>query len=145
MSGPSSPGLAGAALRERVDTVLGVPLVRALSIGLLDEDDPAAGARMPVTELAGNGFGGSHSAAMSALMEAAGYLALAPTLSVTEHAVTQSSALSLLAPAGDGRDVVAVGTVDRRGRRAAYVSVVATVDDRLVARMQVVKAVVPLR
>lgn len=98
---------------------------------------------MPVTGLALNGAGSAHASALAAVLELAGYLALLPHLDVAEHAVSHAVALSLITAAAEGDTVEAVGDLDRRTRRLAYLSVTARVSGAIVARAQLVKSIVP--
>ena len=92
-----------------------------------------------------NGAGGLHAAALSAALELAGYLALIPQLMQAEHALTHAVATQLVAAAQEGERVEVRGAVDRRTRRLAFVYVVATVDDRTIARCQLTKFIVERR
>jgi acyl-coenzyme A thioesterase PaaI-like protein len=132
----------GVDLHERARTALAVPLSAALGLRLLDEADPAAGCALRIAELADNGFGGTHAAALYAALELSGFLAVAPSLGEAEHAVTVMSSLTLAVAARPGDVVEARGTVDRRTRRLAFVSAVATVGDAVVARATLTKSVV---
>lgn len=137
--------LTGGALRARAERALAVPLARALGAALLDETDPVAGVVCPGGGgLRDNGAGGTHSAALAALLELAGYLALLPQLSETEHAVTHAVAMQLLAPAGSGDRIEVRGVADRRTGRLGFVSVAAQVGTATVARAQLTKSIVRL-
>ncbi|MEJ8280561.1 hypothetical protein [Pseudonocardia spirodelae] len=138
----TDPLLAGDALARRAALVLAVPLQAALGARLLDDADPAAGIVLPVGELADGGAGGAHAGALAVGMEAAALLAALPSLTVAEHAVSVSTAVTLPAQAPRGHDVVFRGTLDRRTGRSAFTSVVAACDGIVVARAQIVKAVV---
>ncbi len=129
----------------RVAAALAVPLQHALGARLVDDADPAAGVVFPVTGLAGNGAGGRHAAALSAVLELAGHLAVLPTLDPDEHAITHAIATQLVAAAPEGADVVVTAALDRRTRRLAFVSATATCAGALVARAQLTKSVVALR
>ncbi len=135
--------LAGPSLTRRAGEALAVPLQHALGARLLDSADPTAGVRFTVADLAGNGAGGLHGGALSGVLELAGYLALLPQLTVDEHAVTHAVATHLFAAAKEGDDVEVRGALDRRTRRLAFLSVTASVGDRLIARAQITKSVVP--
>lgn len=132
-----------AELRDRIDLALAVPLVARLGLRLLDEEVPDAGAAFVVTGLAGNGAGGVHAAAVGAALEVAAYLALAPQLSATEHAITHASAVQLVSGAAEGETIELRGQVDRRTGRLAFCSAMAAVGERVVARAQLTKSVVP--
>ncbi|MEI4272135.1 DUF4442 domain-containing protein [Klenkia sp. LSe6-5] len=129
--------------RDRARFVLAVPLTAALGVQLLDPAHPEAGVRLPVSGLADNGAGGAHASALSAAMEVAAYLALAPSLAPDEHAVSHAVALQLVSAAPTGVWVHAHALLDRRGRRTAFLTAVAQVDDVVVARAQITKTVVP--
>ena len=130
-------------LRVRAAAALDVPLAGALGCRLLDEDRPDAGAWFEAGALAGNGAGGVHASALDALMELAGFLAVSPTLTADEHAVTVNSTVSLLQGAASGARIEARGELDRRTRRLAFLGVEVTSGGELVARAQLVKAVIP--
>jgi acyl-coenzyme A thioesterase PaaI-like protein len=134
--------LSGKALADRAAQALDVPLQRALGAGLVDPGDPSAGVAFVVGGLAGNGRGGLHAAALGTMVELAAYLALLPELATSEHAVTHAVATLFFAGAVEGDRVEARGTVDRRTRRLGFVSVVAAVDGRTIARAQLTKSVV---
>ncbi|WP_329240132.1 hypothetical protein OG417_39445 [Actinoallomurus sp. NBC_01490] len=133
--------LTGAALAARAAEALEVPLQRSLGARLLDPAAPAAGAWFVVDGLASNGRGALHAAALGTMLELAAYLALLPSLSVSEDAVTHAIATQLVAAAKDGDRVEVRGQVDRRTRRLAFLSVVATADDRTIARAQLTKSI----
>lgn len=135
--------LTGAALRERASRALDVPLQRALGVQLLDATDPPAGVSLVAVDLAGNGAGGLHAAALCAACEVAAYLALLPALAGDEHALTVSSAMQLVGAAALGERVEVRGELDRRTRRMAFLSVRAAVDGRVIARTVLTKAIVP--
>jgi hypothetical protein len=61
--------LTGEALQLRAQQALAVPLAAALGVSLLDEDDPTAGVAFTVATLADNGAGGTHAAALAAVLE----------------------------------------------------------------------------
>lgn len=137
--------LTGERLAARASEALAVPLQNALGVQLLDRGDPPAGVWFVVADLATNGAGGLHAAALGAALELAAYLALIPQLAQAEHALTHAVATQLVAAAHDGDRVEVRGAVDRRTRRLAFVSVVAAVDDRTIARAQLTKSIVERR
>ncbi|MFP5019648.1 hypothetical protein [Pseudonocardia phyllosphaerae] len=134
--------LAGTALTDRVAVVLAVPLQAAFGARLIDPADPAAGVEFEVGDLAGNGAGGAHAGALAVGLEVAALLAALPALSTAEHAVTVSTASTLIAPATHGGTVAFRGTLDRRTGRSVFAGAVATSAGVTVARAQIVKAVV---
>jgi acyl-coenzyme A thioesterase PaaI-like protein len=135
--------LQGPALEDRVRLVFDVPLAAELGLRLIDPADPGAGAAFTVAGIASNGAGGVHAAAVGAALELAAYLALAPKLAETEHAVTHASAVQLISGAAEGELVEVRGVLERRTRRLAFCIASATVGDRIVARAQLTKSVVP--
>ncbi|GAA1835517.1 hypothetical protein GCM10009772_11300 [Pseudonocardia alni subsp. carboxydivorans] len=141
----TAPLLTGPALARRAALVLAVPLQAALGARLLDDADPAAGVAFTVDELADGGAGGAHAGALAVGLEVAALLAVLPHLTETEHAVSVSTAVTLPAQAPRGREVAFRGTLDRRTGRSAFTAVTAVCDGVVVARAQVVKAVVGLQ
>jgi acyl-coenzyme A thioesterase PaaI-like protein len=125
----------------RAAQALALPLQRALDVRPIDADDPASGVWFRVGELADNGAGGLHAAALGAALEVAGFLAVLPTLAAAEHAVTHMISTQLVAAARAGERVDVRGTLLRRTRNLAFVTVDAEVGDRLVARSQLTKSV----
>jgi acyl-coenzyme A thioesterase PaaI-like protein len=132
-------------LLTRAEQALTVPLQHALGARLINPDDPAAGACFEVTGLASNGAGALHSAALDTIIELAGYLAVLPVLAEHEHAITHAISTQLVAAAVDGERVTVRGTLDRRTRHLAFVSVDATVDDRVIARAHLTKTIIDRR
>lgn len=116
-----------------------------LGAHLVDSHAPASGVSFTVDELAGNGAGVAHAAALQTMLELAGYLAVLPALGVTEHAVTHTISTQFIAAARLGERVTVQGSLDRRTRTTAFVSVLATVDERAVARAQLTKSVIEVR
>lgn len=125
-----------------LEQVLGLPLHRSLGIDLVDDADPAAGVRVTVGPGLSNPGGMLHGGLVPLLLDVAGFLALLPQLTLDRHAVTVSTASSIIAPARVGDVVRVVPQVDRLGRTQAFLSGRLLVGDRLVATGQVVKAVV---
>lgn len=131
-------------LPSRVQQALSVPLQHALGATLIDVEDPSAGVRFEVGTLAVNGVGGLHAAALGALVELAAFLAVLPSLSDSEHAVTHAVSTQFIAAARQGDQVMACGELDRRTRRTAFLSVVVKSNGRLIARSQLTKTIVEL-
>jgi len=137
--------MTGAVLVDRARQALDLPLQRALGVRPLDPHVPSLGVWFPVADLADNGTGGMHAAALSAALEVAGYLAVLPTLSAAEHAVTHMIATQLLAAADLGERVEVRAQLERRTRNLAFLSATAAVDERLIARAQLTKSIVAAR
>ena len=129
-------------LSTRVQAVLDIPLHRFLGMQLRDAADPSAGIWFPVDEPAQNQAGVLHGGVIYTLMDVASFLALLPSLSDEEHAVTHDLVVSLMRPVPAGKRVDLTGTVLRRGRAVAFMRAEATVDGEVVAAAQVTKSVV---
>lgn len=134
--------LTGDELATRAAMTLQVPLQRELGIELIDVGAPEIGAAFEVGELADNGAGGTHAGALAVGLELAALLAVLPHLAPAEHAVTVSTSTTLAAAARRGQRVEFRGSVDRRTGRLAFATVVATCDDTVLARANIVKSVV---
>lgn len=128
--------------RDAIAAILAAPLHRLLGLRLVDEQDPAAGVEIDVGEAALNPSGVLHGTVAPLLIDVACFLAVRPQLPPGGHAVTATTATSLLAAVPPGRTVRARGVVDRCGRRLAYLSATVHDGDRLVATGQIVKAVI---
>lgn len=127
---------------------LDVALQSALGAELIDAADPTAGVRFPVTGLALTPAGTLHAAALAAIVELAAYLAVLPTLGLTEHAVTSTISTHYLRAAHTGDRVNVVGTLTKRARVLAFVSVTSEIDEgsgraRVIAHSQITKSIVP--
>lgn len=128
---------------ERAALALAVPLQAALDAELIDPADVGSGVRVPVAGLALTPAGTLHGGALSGVLELAGYLAVLPELAETEHAVTHAIATQLVGAARAGDVVTVRGTLVRRARTIAFVSVTASVgDSRPVAQSQITKSIV---
>lgn len=129
--------------RALIETVLAVPLHRALGLRAVDAGDPAAGVELDVRAVALNPSGVLHGAVAPLMMDVACYLAIMPTLEAGANAVTVSIASSLLAAVPADATVRARGRVERRGRGLAHLAATVHDGERLVATAQVVKALIP--
>lgn len=125
-----------------LEQVLGLPLHRALGIALVDDGDPVAGVQVTVGPGIVNPTGVLHGGLVPLLLDVAGFLALLPQLPLDRHAVTVSTASSIIAAARTGDVVRVEAVVDRLGRTQAFLSGRLLVGEKLVATGQVVKAVV---
>ena len=141
MTGP----LAGDDLLARAEAALAVALTDALGIEFVDPSAPLDGVVLPVAGLAVTPAATAHAAALGAAIELAGYLAVLPTLTVSQHAVTHQISTQYLRPARAGQRVVVVGRLAKRAREVAFVTVTAALEDavdRPVALSQVTKSIV---
>lgn len=123
--------------------MLDVPLQHALGARLLDDDNPGAGLCFPATGLAATPYGTMHAGALGSIMEAAGFLVVLPHLDPAEHAVTHASSIQYLSSAAAGELVTARGTLLRRGRTLAFVSVTAEANGKVLSHAQITKSIVP--
>jgi uncharacterized protein (TIGR00369 family) len=128
----------------RVRAVLDIPLNRFLGMQLRDDADPSSGVWFAVGPNAQNQAAVLHGGVVTTLLDTACYLALLPSLSEEEHAVTHDLTVSLLRPVAADKRVDITGTVLRRGRAVAFLRAEATVDGEVVAAAQVTKSVVRL-
>ena len=131
-------------LAARVQAVLDIPLHRFLGMQLRDPAEPSAGIWFPVAEPAQNQARVLHGGVVYTLMDVASFLALLPSLSDEEHAVTHDLTVSLIRPVAADQRVDITGTVVRKGRQVAFLRAEATVDGQVVAAAQVTKSVVRL-
>jgi uncharacterized protein (TIGR00369 family) len=132
----------------RARSVLESALQRSLGAELVDPDDPTGGLRFPVTGPALTLAGTLHGAALAVAIETAGYLAVMPTLAEDQHAVTNTISTQYLRAARAGEWVHVRGTLDRRSRTLAFVSVLSHLggpDGDLVAQTQITKSVIALQ
>jgi acyl-coenzyme A thioesterase PaaI-like protein len=132
-------------LRARTEVALAIPLQVAMHARPVDPDRPADGLEFPVTGLALNPGGTLHAGALGAILELTGLLVLLPALAANEHAVTHHIATQILSAGREGDLVRITAVLERRTRRLGFVSVTATVDDRLLARSQITKSVIEIR
>lgn len=132
-------------LRDRVGTVLDIPLHRFLGLRLVDDADPAAGVHVEVSEPTLNPAGVLHGGIVTALLDVACYLALLPSLAPGENAVTHDVAASLVRPVARGSLLRIQGQVVRKGRAVAFLRAEASVGDVVVATAQVTKTLVAPR
>lgn len=135
------------AIDLRAQAALEVPLQRALGAELIDLDAPTAGVRFPVSGLAVTPAGTLHAAALSAIVELAGYLAVLPTLEPNEHAVTTTISTQHLRAGPSGEWIQLSGTLIKRARTLAFITVMAQVAGtaRIVAHSQLTKSIVALK
>jgi uncharacterized protein (TIGR00369 family) len=137
--------LAGDDLLARAEAALAVALPDALGVEFLDPSDPLEGVGFEVAGIAVTPGATVHASALAAAMELAGYLAVLPTLTPAQHAVTHQISTQYLRPAATGRRVRVVGKLAKRAREVAFVSVTASLEDgpdRPVALSQVTKSIV---
>ena len=137
--------LVGDDLLARAEAALAVALPKALGVELCDPADPLAGVAFPVAGIAVTPAATAHASALAAAMELAGYLAVLPTLTVAEHAVTHQISTQYLRAARAGERVRVDATLLRRTRALAFVTVTARCvgpDAPVVAHGQITKSVV---
>ena len=136
--------LVGDALVARAEAALAVALPDALGLEFVDPADPLAGVAFEVAGIAVTPAATLHGSALAAALELAGYLAVLPTLTVGEHAVTHQLSVQYLRAATVGQRVRVRGELARRTRALAFVGVGAVLesDGTAVAQGQITKSVV---
>jgi uncharacterized protein (TIGR00369 family) len=134
---------AGSASAKWFPLVLAVPLIQFLDVHAVDEEDPAAGLSIVVSERALNAAGVMHGGAFATLLDLAAYLAVLPLLDQDEQAVTHALSASYLAPVPLNERVLVRGEVLRRSRRLAFAAATMTTHaGELVAAASVTKSIV---
>ena len=123
-----------------VADVLDIALHRFLGVHLLDPRDPARGLLLPVAAPSLNQAGLLHGGIVSALLDVAAFVALRPTLSDGQHAVTHAISVQLLRPVGPGAEVHFEGEVLQLGRQVAFLRAEARVEGAVVAVAQITKS-----
>ncbi len=135
------------ALQARRQAILDVPLNRHLGLNL--EAEPADDGTtthawfdvMP-EHLA---FGGLHGGVLYALMDAVAMLALLPTLTATQHAVTHDLHASMMRAVAPGARCRLSAHVVRQGRTLAFIEAGVRVDGAVVASARVTKSITGAR
>ncbi|MCD2195672.1 hypothetical protein LQ327_20075 [Actinomycetospora endophytica] len=117
--------LAGDDLLSRAEAALAVALPDAIGVEFLDPTDPLEGVGFEVAGIAVTPAATVHASALAAAMELAGYLAVLPTLTDAEHAVTHQISTQYLAAARVGERVRVYASLLRRSRSLAFVAVTA--------------------
>lgn len=132
-------------LLARAEAALAVALPDALGVEFVDPRAPLDGVALTVAGLAVTPGATAHAAALAAAIELAGYLAVLPTLTPAQHAVTHQISTQYLRPARVGQRVIVRGELARRTRSVAFVGVTALLSEgpeRPVAQSQVTKSIV---
>ena len=131
-------------LQRRRQAILDVPLNRHLGL-FIDQDhqetgDGVAHACFDVMphHLA---FGGLHGGVLYALMDAVSMLALLPTLTPAQHAVTHDLHASMMRSVAPGARCRLSAQVIRQGRTLAFIEAKACVDGAVVASARVTKSI----
>ena len=136
--------LDGDALLARAEAALAVALPDALGLRFVDPSEPLRGVEFEVAGIAVTPAAALHASALAAALELAGYLAVLPTLTTAEHAVTHQISTQYLRPATVGQRVRVRAELARRTRSLAFVGVTAErgTDGVVVAQGQITKSVV---
>jgi uncharacterized protein (TIGR00369 family) len=127
-----------------LDVLLATPLHRYLGLRPADPDDPSSGLVLDVREELTNNSRMLHGGLVSTCIDVAAAYAIFPTLYDDEVVLTSSLAISYLRPVPVGSQVLARAEVHRRGRATAFLESRVTLDDKVIAIGQVVKAIVTL-
>jgi acyl-coenzyme A thioesterase PaaI-like protein len=134
--------LAGGDLLARAEAALAVALPDALGVEFVDPHAPLDGVVLPVAGIAVTPAATAHAAALGAAVELAAYLAVLPTLTPAQHAVTHQISTQYLRAGRAGDRVRVVGSLLRRSRALAFVTVTAYGPADVVAHSQITKSVV---
>ncbi|WP_018333814.1 PaaI family thioesterase [Actinomycetospora chiangmaiensis] len=136
--------LSGDALLARAEAALAVALPDALGLEFVDSADPLQGVAFEVAGIAVTPAATLHASALAAALELAGYLAVLPTLTAAEHAVTHQISTQYLRAATVGQRVRVRAELARRTRTLAFVGVSAEreVDGVVLAQGQITKSIV---
>ena len=136
-------------LQARRQAILDVPLNRHLGLNL--EADPADDADGTTTHAWFDvmpehlAFGGLHGGVLYALMDAVAMLALLPTLTATQHAVTHDLHASMMRAVAPGARCRLSAHVVRQGRTLAFIEAGVRVDGAVVASARVTKSITGAR
>lgn len=134
----------GEVIAKRLANALGVPLLRFLDVSAIDPRDPRAGVSLVPTANVMNAVAVPHAGAVSTILEIAAYLALLPSLSPGEEAVSHALFVSYIARAEGATPLLARGQLVRRTRRLAFVTAELNQDGRVLATANVTKSVYAL-
>lgn len=131
-------------MHPRQRAVLDVPLNRHLGIVFDGTADGVAKSHFIGTPAMGAFDGQLHGGVLSVLFEAAAFLALAPLLQDSQHAVTHDLHVSLMRPVPIGARCDLSARVMRSGRTLVFLEVSAYVDGKLVASARITKSIVQI-
>lgn len=140
VSDQSAAGADADLLRERVETVLAIPLHRFLGLRLANPEDPAQGILLEVGDSAMNNAAVLHGGIFTALLDVACYLSVLPHLGAGENAVTHDLTASILKSVKAGSRLLTRGEVVKLGRTTVFTRADATVDGSVVAFGTVTKS-----
>jgi acyl-coenzyme A thioesterase PaaI-like protein len=127
--------------QARAKRALRVPLLQVLQARPLNEDDLTRGISLTLSPPALNAVGAAHAGTLAAVLEATAYLALVGQLTETEEAVTHTFFASYVSPIPSDAVLESTGTVVRRGRGVAFVTVEMRAGDQIVAIANVAKSI----
>ncbi len=126
-------------LARKVQQILDVPLHRHLGLVFDGHADGQSHAHFDVGPESA-AFGGLHGGILYLLMDATAMLALLPSLTASQHAVTHDIHCSVMRPVSPGARCRLVGSVLRVGKTLAFVEATASVEGKLVASARVTKS-----
>lgn len=131
-------------LLPRQRAVLDIPLNRHLGIVFDGSVDGVAKSHFQSTPELATFDGQLHGGALSVLFEVAAFLALAPLLQETQHAVTHDLHVSLMRPVPTGARCDLEARVVRSGRTLAFIEVSAYVEGKQVASARITKSIIAM-
>jgi uncharacterized protein (TIGR00369 family) len=128
----------------RQRAVLDIPLNRHLGIVFDGCVDGIAKSHFQSTPELATFDGQLHGGALSVLFEVAAFLALAPLLQDSQHAVTHDLHVSLMRPVPTGVRCDLSAHVVRSGRSLAFIEVSAHVEGKQVASARITKSIIAI-
>jgi uncharacterized protein (TIGR00369 family) len=128
----------------RQRAVLNIPLNRHLGIVFDGCVDGIAKSHFQSTPELATFDGQLHGGALSVLFEVAAFLALAPLLQDSQHAVTHDLHVSLMRPVPTGVRCDLSAHVVRSGRSLAFIEVSAHVEGKQVASARITKSIIAI-
>ena len=124
-----------------LETVLALPLHRALGLRLVDPSDPSAGLAVEAHDGVINPSRVLHGGLHGLLIDVTAFLLVATELPSRASAVTISSSVSIAAAAPAGSMITTTARIDRLGGSTAFLSGRIESDGAIIATAQVVKAI----
>jgi len=129
--------------------MLDLDLSKEVGLALVSQSEGAAVTRFVVPARAARGSGHLHGNYLYGLLDYAAFFTVVTVLRPDESAVTHDAHFTLLDPVPAGATVELVGSLDRRGRHIAFLSVDAWWVDgasrRCVARARITKSIMAMQ
>lgn len=130
------------------DHMMALPMARTAELVLVEQGPGHVVTRARVTPAITGAHGGLDGTALYALLDYTAFLAVVTTLDDHESAATHAANFTLTDSAPGGAEIELVGTLERRGRHIAFLSVraswVTEAGARLIAIASVTKSVMSM-